>query len=337
MRRISILLPLTLLSLAINAQTKRVVEEEFTGTHCGWCVRGIAGIEASKQKYGDRLIIIAVHGSVYDATPMSKLSENAGYEEILSSIRGFPACKLDRQTDTLDPYYGRASSGYHITEEIDAQLSKTPPADLTATASWKDADCSEIEVKTSVNFYQSGGDYRLAYVLTADSLKDKSSSWYQLNFYYDMDNDPDVKNDPNLAPYTKESKYIKNMSYNHVPIDGKGVNKGLEGSLPETITAGSSYEHRVSMRVRTDILPNIRKEYLHAIVLLLNKQTNQIDNAIEVDVPPPHTASITTAQNSLPTITAYYSIDGRRLTHPQQGLNILRLSDGSTRKVMITE
>ena len=44
MRRISILLPLTLLSLALNAQTKRVVEEEFTGTHCGWCVRGIAGI-----------------------------------------------------------------------------------------------------------------------------------------------------------------------------------------------------------------------------------------------------------------------------------------------------
>lgn len=68
MRRLSILLPLTLLSLALNAQTKRVVEEEFTGTHCGWCVRGIAGIEASKQKYGDRLIVIAVHGSVYDAT-----------------------------------------------------------------------------------------------------------------------------------------------------------------------------------------------------------------------------------------------------------------------------
>ena len=127
------------------------------------------------------------------------------------------------------------------------------------------------------------------------------------------------------------------MSYNHVPIDGKGISKGLEGSLPETITAGSSYEHSVNLRVRTDVMPNIRKEYLHAIVLLINKQTDQIDNAIEVDVPPPHAASITTAQNSLPTITAYYSIDGRRLTHPQQGLNIFRFSDGSIRKVIIAE
>ena len=30
---------------------------------------------------------------------------------------------------------------------------------------------------------------------------------------------------------------------------------------------------------------------------------------------------------------AYYSLDGRRLTHPQKGINIIRLSDGTTRKV----
>ena len=30
---------------------------------------------------------------------------------------------------------------------------------------------------------------------------------------------------------------------------------------------------------------------------------------------------------------AYYSLDGRRLTHPQKGINIIRMSDGTTRKV----
>ena len=337
MKRIYLFSFLTILSLALCAQTKRVVEEEFTGTHCGWCVRGIAGIEASKQKYGDRLIVIAVHGDVYDPTPMSELSEKAGYDAILSSIQGFPACKIDRQAGVLDPYFGRASSGYHITEEIDEQLSKTPPADLTATASWKDTNFTEIEVKTNVNFYQSGGNYRLIYVLTADSLKGKGSAWYQLNYYYNMHDDPEIKNDLNLAPYTKESKYIKNMSYNYVPIDGKGVFKGLEGSLPETITAGSSYEHSVDMRVRTDIFSNIRREYLHAVVMLFNRQTSQIDNAIQIDVPPPYVTEINTTSNQTPMVTAYYTLDGRRISYPQRGLNILRFSDGSTRKVIVTE
>jgi hypothetical protein len=32
--------------------------------------------------------------------------------------------------------------------------------------------------------------------------------------------------------------------------------------------------------------------------------------------------------------TARYSIDGRRLSHPQKGINIIRMSDGTVRKVL---
>lgn len=34
------------------------------------------------------------------------------------------------------------------------------------------------------------------------------------------------------------------------------------------------------------------------------------------------------------TATAYYTIDGKRLTAPQRGINLVRMSDGTTRKVV---
>lgn len=40
-------------------------------------------------------------------------------------------------------------------------------------------------------------------------------------------------------------------------------------------------------------------------------------------------------QKSNSTITAYYSINGQRLLQPQKGINIVRLSDGTTRKMMV--
>ena len=36
-----------------------------------------------------------------------------------------------------------------------------------------------------------------------------------------------------------------------------------------------------------------------------------------------------------PEVVARYSLDGRRLTALQRGVNILKMSDGSTRKVIV--
>jgi hypothetical protein len=34
-------------------------------------------------------------------------------------------------------------------------------------------------------------------------------------------------------------------------------------------------------------------------------------------------------------IVERYSLDGRRLSAPQRGINVLRMSDGTTRKVLV--
>lgn len=51
------------------------------------------------------------------------------------------------------------------------------------------------------------------------------------------------------------------------------------------------------------------------------------------DPKPTSVNSLKTEEKATPVAT--YSIDGRRLSQPQRGLNIIRMSDGSTKKVMI--
>ena len=44
---------------------------------------------------------------------------------------------------------------------------------------------------------------------------------------------------------------------------------------------------------------------------------------------------ITTVNNEKAVEVARYSIDGTQLSAPQHGLNIVKMSDGTTRKVMV--
>ena len=41
------------------------------------------------------------------------------------------------------------------------------------------------------------------------------------------------------------------------------------------------------------------------------------------------------AETTEATIVARYDIHGRKISHPVKGINILRMSDGTTRKVMV--
>ena len=49
----------------------------------------------------------------------------------------------------------------------------------------------------------------------------------------------------------------------------------------------------------------------------------------------PNPTGITNVSNNMVTGERYYSLDGKRLDQPQRGLNIIRMSDGATRKVIV--
>ena len=49
----------------------------------------------------------------------------------------------------------------------------------------------------------------------------------------------------------------------------------------------------------------------------------------------PNPTGITNVSNNMVTGERYYSLDGKRLDQPQRGLNIIRMSDGAIRKVIV--
>jgi hypothetical protein len=58
--------------------------------------------------------------------------------------------------------------------------------------------------------------------------------------------------------------------------------------------------------------------------------------AIAISVKPfAYDSGLTSTTIGKAAIVERYSLDGRRLSAPQRGINVLRMSDGTTRKVLV--
>jgi len=114
---------------------RNTVIEEFTGTGCGWCPRGWAGMEYMKENYPDNFIGIAFHK--YNSTdPMYY----ANYPYL--GLTGAPGCIVDRKIDT-DPYYGHVDNDLGIAETFGILNSELPEVDVKAVSHWEqDGGCS---------------------------------------------------------------------------------------------------------------------------------------------------------------------------------------------------
>lgn len=80
------------------------------------------------------------------------------------------------------------------------------------------------------------------------------------------------------------------------------------------------------------------KSKLNVCVLLINKTTGRIENAAKCTISEPNTTAISTVSEGKDTAveTARYTLDGRRITTPQKGINIVKYSDGRVSKEVVT-
>ncbi len=111
---------------------RRVVVEEGTGTWCGWCPRGIVGLEMMAEKYPEQFIGIAVHSG---QDPM-RVSD---FEPLLNKIISYPGCIVDRHTSG-DPYED-------IERLVNAELNEECHVAYDMTAALKD---SQVVTKSRI-------------------------------------------------------------------------------------------------------------------------------------------------------------------------------------------
>lgn len=240
----------------INA-VKRAVMEEFTGLYCGYCPRGIVGIEKCAQRYGEQFIAIAKHN--YSGTPKSLQSPTYNY----NISGGFPKSIIDRRYQ-VDPGYDKCAS--YVTAQVNGGCS----AGVLAEAWFPEgSDSTQIYARATAQFTRSRSDanYRFAFAIVEDNV----TGYTQTNNYYGSVNA--------MGGWEKLPKYV-DVTLNHVARMGYGVADGIENSVPKQVDEFTA----VSYDAVLDVPENVQdKKNLRVIVLLLDKSNGYIDNAAQTD------------------------------------------------------
>lgn len=190
---------------------RRTVVEEFTGTGCPWCSRGLLGMDLLKKTYPDTFIGIGIHQ--YNSSDPMYFANYPAF-----GMTGAPSCTIDRK-EILDPFFGSTEKSPFICYDFERYNAAFAPVDVEVTAYWQegnDYDSNDIKVDlTATTTALIEGDYAIDFVLTADSVHNtSSSSWRQANNYssYSKAQVPEE-----LYPIVKGGEY--GSSYFYYPFD----------------------------------------------------------------------------------------------------------------------
>ena len=301
----TVTIPLTIIGKSF---ARRIVMEEITGTWCGHCPRGIHAMKTMAEKYPDNFIGIAVHGGDDEMVG----AEN--YKEIFNVIKsGYPSSIANRN----DGYQLNAS--LQEMEEVVLAMKDISIADIKAEMTVLDADTTEVMIKTSTEF---GMDltvpFRIAYVV----LENGVGPYVQENYYSGTDTD--------LGGLEKEGQYIY-MTYNDVARGIYDGFNGVEGSLPKTVKSGETYNYEYRLRLPQNI---DNKANIEVVAMIINQDSGEIANACKCKFDG-KADNIRDIMDATSKETIIYNINGIRQDAPQRGINIIRMSNGMTRKMMV--
>ena len=307
---------------------RNVVVEEYTGTGCGWCPRGLIGMDKLRDTFGDRFVGIGLHQ--YNSSDAMFIAKNA-YASL--SFSGAPSCRMNRN-DEIDPYYG---VGADICDDFRTEMAIPALAGVTVSGMWNE-EKTEVEAKATVSpLFDSS--FSLEFVLVGDGLTGTGSAWTQSNYYYQYSSS-DLPDD--LSIFASDGKYgsssITGWKFNDVALSSSYTGGQNQVSALESLQAGTpvDIDYTLKLPTKTALLNAIKKDKVYVVALVVNPD-GTIANAAKAKVEDYDPTAISTAAATMQqlTVAGSYSLTGRRLTAPQKGLNIVRTADGKTRKIIV--
>ena len=283
---------------------RAVVVEEATGTWCGWCPRGIVGLDKMAAEFPETFIPIAVHiNDAMSANSYSSLSSLTG--------GGAPSSLVNRDKETfgiVDPNYDDLKAAYEKAQAIPSFVS------VKLTNVEQPEGKKRLNLTTEVMpVMDIDAQYLLAYVITEDQV----GPYMQVNSYSGYTGQMDGWGD-------KEG-YVETM-YDHVARYIKTFN-GVKESLPSEMKAGETYTHETY--ISTSAVSNLAN--CCVIALVINSQNGIIENACSVKVG---------ADSAIPTIETtsdpaqWYDLQGRPVTTPSHGI-FIKKQGNSTEKIKL--
>lgn len=311
-------------STVLQAPKKRVVFEDVTGLWCQYCPRGIALMEYLERIHPDDFIGISIHDDA--------MRTNA-YTELMSKWTGRPYITFNRY-DKVNTYTGEG--------EYNMAMNQTASFDINVKANF-DKSGNNIIVSTDVLPClptDENDKYEVAYVLTADGLK--NDSWVQAVAAGEWDGIEGLPEE--YAPFLGGVSEVRGLTFNQVAIASKGVEYGVEGSLTAPYTVGEMQNPTVTFEniSQHNLIQDRSKLNVCALIICSTIDPNTkavtktvIDNAAKCRVGNDNSETgIKDLTDSADlAITGYYSLDGRRLNAPAKGVTIVRYANGKTIKI----
>ena len=297
---------------------RRVVVEEYTGMWCQYCPRGIALMENLENKYADDFIGIAIHSG----DPLYCLD----YAWNLGKVRGFPTLEMNRS---------RKLTYYTAINEFEEEKAMGADMDIDVSAQW-DSNKEKITVTPHVTFRVApkDGAYAVAYVLTEDGMA--KSSWMQNNNFSGNNSLRGISAE--LDKFIDLPSVIRNLPNNFTAIAAKGVYTSATEDYIKTpieIDKTQSFKHVFNIS-RNTLLQN--KSNLKVCALLINLNTKKIENAAKCNITDATSTGISSVEEAQTDVVeiARYTLEGRRIFAPQQGVNLVKYSNGRVCKEIVT-
>ena len=310
--------------------TRRTLLEAYTGTDCPFCPRGIAAVKALKKKVGDKAVVLGVH-KFNDNDPMY-----IEYGEYYNNHWNmFPSVIADR-ISIQDPT--------SIFETFDGTNSRPTYADVEVSGYWNE-DGTAIEAYADITPLTNNMNVKVAFVLKADGLTGSEAEWAQSNAYA-WYNPEDYESFPF---YEEFKKFMKGGEYGEMsPIEGfvhdnaviSSTYKDFYTEVPALTNLSDGKTTRCSFTIplnakeilKRAIIPE--KVSVVAIVTDTDSDEKYVINAAEALVKP-YTTGISGTQADKVKVMKSYTIDGRETNGTVKGINIVKMSDGTVRKVMV--
>ena len=252
---------------------RKAVVEDLTGMWCPNCPPGIASLEHLNRVAADRYIGLAAHDG--DAL------DTGDYYEVFRFFPGRPKIVLNG-SHNVAPYFGNSGTEeqpFGLLADVQKASGAQSAVQLKVQAAWS-ADRKSVDVR-SATVYRcpvAKNKYRLAYVLTADSLK--HPSFVQFN---NAAGDPRWKNSvPEMQVFYTGGSDMRGLAYNDVVVSAARVRYGIAGSLPEQMQLDTLYEHshRFGNLGQTKPYRYVKQNRnLHVVALLIDPDTREIVNA----------------------------------------------------------
>lgn len=236
----------------------KVVVEEYTGTWCGYCPKGAAGLERLARDLKDKSVCIAVHSG-------DKM-ETSSYAGIGQYVTGAPQAVVDRSM-VCDPYFGDKKYAFGIGDVVKERAATAVPFDVFIDVA-DGSNATTKNITANLLFYGDMGkcEYKAAFVLLEDGLIGTQANYFAGASGLSED----------LAKYASMPREIKNFVFDDVARSISAFG-GINYWTGQEIVANEP----ISYTYRMDVSKAEKLENCGVAVLVFDKD-GRIVNANEV-------------------------------------------------------